>query len=51
MREEHLAAAVSGETDLLHDLSLLGLRYGCTVKVGALTVSIALQLLESLLVV
>jgi hypothetical protein len=51
MSEKHLAAAVSGETDLLHDLGFLGLRYCCAVKVGTLAVCIALRLLQTLLVV
>jgi hypothetical protein len=51
MCEEHLAATVSGETDLLHYFGLLSLGYDRAVKVGALTVCVALQLLEALLVV
>ena len=50
MGEEHLAAAVSGEAELLHNLGLLGLGHRRAVKVGALAVGIALQLLEPLLV-
>lgn len=50
MCEKHLAAAVSGETDLLHDLGLFGLGHNRAIKVGALTIGIALQLLEPLLI-
>jgi len=51
MGQKHLAAAVSGESDLLHNLGLLSLGNRRAVEVGALSVAVALELLEALLVV
>jgi hypothetical protein len=50
MSQEDLAAAVSGESKFLHDFTLFGLRHHRTVKVGALSVGITLEFLETLLV-
>jgi len=48
--EKHLAAAVSGETEFLHNLGLLCLGHGSSIKVGALAVGVTLQLLKALLI-
>jgi len=48
--QKDLAAAVSGESDLLHDFALFGLGYRGTVEVGALSVGISLEFLKTLLV-
>ena len=51
MGQKYLAAAVSGKTDLLHNLGFLGLGNRSAVEIGALSVAVALELLEALLVV
>ena len=51
MCQKHLAAAISGETQLLHNLCLLCLRDSRSVKVCTLPIGVALQLLEPLLIV
>jgi hypothetical protein len=44
-------AAVASQTEFAHDISLLGLRNRRTVKVGTLSVGVALEFLEAALVV
>ena len=51
MCQKDFFAAISGESELLHNLGLLGLGNHRTVKVGAFSVTVALQLLETSLVV
>ena len=51
MSQEHLAAAVTSESELLHNFGLLGLGYGGAIEVCALAVGVALLLLEAALVV
>jgi hypothetical protein len=51
MGQEHLLAAVAGETDLIHDLLLLRCSHCSTIVVRPLAVGIALLLLELALVV
>jgi hypothetical protein len=52
MRQEHLAAAVAGQLELILDnCGLFRIGDRGTVKVGALAVCIALELLEPALVV
>jgi hypothetical protein len=51
MCQKHLATAITGESEFLHDIGLLCLRDGGTVKVGALAVFVTLELLETALVV
>jgi hypothetical protein len=51
MCQKHLATAITGESEFLHDVGLLCLRDGGTIKVGALAVFVALELLEAALVV
>ncbi len=50
MSQEHLATAVTSESELLHNFGLLGLGDGGTVEVRALAIGIALLLLEATLV-
>lgn len=51
MCQKHLFTAVSGETKLLHNLGLFRLGYYRAVKVGALSVAVALELLKTALIV
>lgn len=51
MSQQHLLAAVAGQAEFAHDLCLFRLGHRRTVKVGALAVGIALELLETALVV
>jgi len=51
MSQQHLAAAVTGEAELLHHNSFLSVGHRRTVKVGPLAVGITLELLEAALVV
>ena len=51
MGQKDLATAVAGESDLFHDFGLFGLGDDGAVEIGALAVGIALEFLETLLVV
>lgn len=51
MRQQSLLTAVPSETELLHHLILFRVGHRGAVKVGALAVGIALELLEAALVV
>ncbi len=51
MCQENLLTAVPRETEFIHDLFLLGLRYAFPVVIGSLAVRVTLKLLESALVV
>lgn len=50
MSQQNFAAAITCETDFLHDLGLLGLGNRRAVKVGSFPVGIALELLKALLI-
>lgn len=50
MGQKDLAAAISGESEFLHNFGLFGLGYRGAVEVGALSVGIALEFLQALLV-
>jgi hypothetical protein len=51
VRQEYLATAIACKSELLHNIGLLRLGYRGSVKVCTLTVSVALFLLETTLVV
>ena len=51
MGKQNFLAAVAGQAELLHDLGLLGFGYTAAVEVGALTVGVALELLEATLII
>lgn len=51
MGQEYLATAVTGESEFLHNLGLLGLGHGSAIEVRALSVGVTLFLLKAALVV
>ena len=51
MGQQNLLAAIAGQPQLLHHLSLLRLRHTSPIKVGPFPIGVPLKFLETLLVV